>query len=124
MSRDHRKLRAFQEADALVLEIYPASANLPATERYGLQAQIRRAALSVPTNLVEGAARPTTADYCHFVAIACGSARECEYLLSVASRLGFLGEALAEPLIGRYNRLAGSLLALRRALRPSSRREP
>ena len=87
MSRDHRQLKVFQLADELVLAVYPVTSRLPAEERYGLQSQIRRAAVGVAAALVEGSTRRTTRDYAHFVTIALGSASEVRYLLSVGRRL-------------------------------------
>jgi four helix bundle protein len=112
MSRDHRKLRVFQRADALVLAVYQATKRFPAEERFGLQAQIRRAAVSSAANIVEGSARRTAAEYVNFLNIAAGSAAEARYLIDLASRLRLLSEGDAIVLEGGYRELSGSLCAL------------
>ena len=112
MSRDPRKLQAFVLADALVLDVYRATTRLPAEERYGLQAQLRRGAVSVAANLVEGSARRTKRDYLHFVSIAIGSASEVRYLLSVAQRLGFLESDAAQQMMHGYGRAIRALQSL------------
>ena len=90
--RDHKKLRAFELADRLVLDIYKATRQFPKEEMFGLTSQIRRAAVSIASNIVEGCARNSEADFLHFLDMAYGSAREVEYQLSLASRLGYLSE--------------------------------
>jgi len=86
----HRKLLAWQEAMNLVETVYRDTACLPAEERFGLAAQVRRAAISVPSNIAEGAARCSTRELLHFVSIACGSIAELETQLELAVRLGYL----------------------------------
>jgi four helix bundle protein len=93
MSRNHEKLRVFQVADSLALRVYLHTASFPATERFGLQSQMRRAAVSVPTNIVQGCARRSRADYARFIDIALASATEADYLLDLSRRLGMLSPA-------------------------------
>ena len=101
MSRDPSKLRVFHLSDELVADIYNATADFPSEERYGLQAQIRRAAVSVPSNLVEGSARRGDREYVNFCNIACGSAYEGRYLIGLSFRLGFLPKKVHDELIPR-----------------------
>lgn len=112
MIRDFRKLKVFQEADALVLAVYKATMGLPTEERYGLQIQIRRAAVSAACNIVEGTARPKPVEYCRFFHIARASARETGYLIDLSSRLGLLPFTAAQRLSRRYDGLQAGLLRL------------
>jgi four helix bundle protein len=90
--RDHTKLRAFELADELAFLIYRATRKFPKDEIYGLTAQMRRAAVSVPSNIVEGCARESQTEYFRFLEIAFGSLRDLHYQLSMAERLGYLDE--------------------------------
>jgi four helix bundle protein len=121
MGRDHRKLLVFRLADAMVLDVYAASANMPASERFGVRGQPRRAAVSVATNIVEGSARPTTREYCRFLHIAHGSARECEYLIDLANRLSLLAPEPSRALAESAAHIAACLIALVRAVETDNR---
>jgi four helix bundle protein len=121
MSRDHRKLRAFCTADDLVIAVYRATNRFPVSERRGLQSQVRRAAVSAASNIVEGSARRTSAEYLHFLNVAAGSAAEARYLLDLSARLGFVASVDQQPLDEQYALLSAQLGALLRALSP---REP
>jgi four helix bundle protein len=109
LARDYRKLRVFAQADALVISVYSATATFPQEERYVLQTQIRRAAISAASNIVEGCARRTTREYVNFLNIANGSTAEARYLLGVSQRLGFVSATVEAELAGRYTELMKGL---------------
>ncbi len=109
MSRDHRKLQVFTLADRLIIKVYGETAAFPPEERFGLCSQVRRSAVSVATNIVEGSARRTTRDYLHFINIATGSAAESLYLLDLSSRLGLLSKEVYRELEPKYSHLLRGL---------------
>ena len=115
-TRDHTKLLVFTLADSLVIELYRATTAFPDEERYGLQAQLRRAAISVPTNVVEGCARISTTEYCRFLNIAAGSAAEVRYLIDLSRRLDLLPVKDADRLFEHYDELVRRLKRLLFAL--------
>ena len=95
--RDHTKLRACELADEVVVLMYRTTAGLPKEELLGLTSQIRRPAGSVPSNIVEGCARDSEAEYLRFLSIAFGSLRELHYQLNLSKRLGFLLNEHSSP---------------------------
>jgi len=115
--RDHTKLRAFELADEVALLVYRLTASFPREELYGLTSQMRRAAVSIPSNIVEGCARETQADYLRFLNIAFGSLRELRYQLSLSKRLGFLPNQdfslIGQKIIETEKVLNGLIKALR-----------
>lgn len=122
MSRDHRKLEAFSLADSLAMAVYRETTRFPLRERYGLQSQLRRAAVSTATNIVEGSARSSEADYLRFLDIAFSSACEAAYLSDLSARLGFIDRAVATPLIELANKTAAKTAALRAGVLSSRQR--
>jgi four helix bundle protein len=115
--RDHRKLRAFELADNLAVNVYRHTRGFPRQEQFGLCSQMRRAAVSVASNIVEGCARHSEADFLRFLDMAYGSVRELEYQLSLASRLGYLRPEADKNLAGQVEETGKVLHGLIRSLR-------
>jgi four helix bundle protein len=92
--RDHNKLRAFQLADEVTVFIYKMTIQFPREEIFGLTSQMRRAAVSVSSNIVEGSARESEREYLRFLEIAFGSLRELKYQFGLACRLGYIKEQM------------------------------
>ena len=111
--RDHTKLRAFELANEVAILVYRVTSKFPKEELYGLTSQMRRAAVSVPSNIVEGCARNSQADYLRFLYIAFGSLRELHYQLNLSNRLGFLNNqelSLIEPKIIETEKVLNGLI--------------
>ncbi|ODT95852.1 MAG: hypothetical protein ABS82_06770 [Rhodanobacter sp. SCN 67-45] len=87
--RPHEDLSVWKRAMSLVEQVYARSSAFPDSERFGLTAQLRRAAVSVPSNIAEGAARRSTPEYLRFLSIARGSLSELDTQLQIAARLGY-----------------------------------
>lgn len=112
--QDFRKLEVWMAAHQLTLAAYRLTADFPATERFGLTSQIRRAAASIPANIAEGCGRRGNAEFSHFLCIAMGSLSELDYHFLLAHDLGWLAPASYEPLalaISALRRRLGALIA-------------
>lgn len=103
--RPHQKLEAWSKAIELVTDIYRSSEGFPKEERYGLTGQIRRAAVSIPANLAEGAGRRSQKEFAYFLSNSQGSASELETELIIANRLGYLDEATFARLMQQLERI-------------------
>ncbi len=90
--RDFKKLEIWKDAHKLALEIYGLTINFPSDEKFGLVSQLRRSAVSVPTNIVEGCGRASQAELKRFCDISMGSASEVEYLLLFSKDLKIISE--------------------------------
>jgi four helix bundle protein len=111
-----RELRVWQGGMDLVERVYRLSGGFPRSELYGLTSQVRRAAVSVPSNIAEGATRASTKEFLQHISIAQASLAEVETQLEIAVRLGYIGRELLTPLLEQSTILGKQLYALRDAL--------
>lgn len=118
----YRDLRVWRKGMDLVVMTYTLTKRLPDDERYGLTAQARRAAVSVPSNIAEGYGRWRLGDYLRFLGIANGSLKQLETHVLIAERLEFLTPDSAHPLLALSSDLGRMLLGLMRKLERTARR--
>jgi len=111
--KGHRDLVVWQKAMALVTEVYQVSRGFPKDELYGITAQLRRAAVSVPSNLAEGHGRNSRREFHQFVGQARGSLTELETQLEIAANLGYLAQPITCDLLTKAGEVARMLNALR-----------
>ncbi|MDX6612528.1 MAG: hypothetical protein QOD75_1714 [Blastocatellia bacterium] len=115
--RPHEKLDVWRKAIEFVLAVYKATEGFPKEEKFGLTSQVRRAAVSIPANLAEGAARSSRKEFAHFISNAQGSASEVETELLIAYRLGYLPEEEYSSLRKAHDDLGKMLNGLSRHIR-------
>jgi four helix bundle protein len=108
--KPHKNLDAWKLSFQLVKDVYIISAMYPAEEKFGLVSQLRRAAVSVPTNVTEGAARKSKKEFLHFLYIAEGSVSELETLIELSLALNFLSEQNANDLFTSLENISKELL--------------
>jgi four helix bundle protein len=115
--KDFRQLKVWEKSHRLALAVYKATKSFPKEELYGLTSQIRRASMSVPTNIAEGCGRNTDAEFARFLQIAMGSASETEYQLILAHDLEFLSQEVYEKLHTDVEEVKQMLASLLKTLR-------
>ncbi|HZZ77747.1 MAG TPA: four helix bundle protein [Gemmataceae bacterium] len=115
-ARGYRDLLVWQKGIRLAKEVYRLTRDFPADERFGLISQMRRAAISVPSNIAEGQARRTTKDFIQFIAIAEGSVAELDTQLELSYELGYCDRTTAAPIATILEELKKMLNSLRRKL--------
>ena len=108
------ELKVWQRGHALVLKVYKLTNGFPMVERYGLTSQLRRAVLSVPTNIAEGSKRISNQDYARFLNMAEASLAETEYLLLVSRDLEYATPAAINVCFSDVAELASMLHGLRK----------
>lgn len=112
MARDYKKIRAWQLADELALAVYRATSEFPNTEIFGLTSQMRRAAVSVAANIVEGSARKHTNEYIQFLYTAMGSLAELGYFIEFCRKLDYIQNGTMSDLKSLHSHTIKTLQAL------------
>lgn len=115
--RDYRKIQVWSRAHQFVLAVYKLTESFPPKEQYGLTSQLRRAVLSVPTNISEGCGRSTEAEFSRFIDISHGSASEVDYLLLVSHDLGYIENQTYQGLYKELTEIRKMLTGLVKAVR-------
>ncbi|MGG7666080.1 four helix bundle protein [Dyadobacter sp. BHUBP1] len=114
--RDFRKYEVWRISHEFVLDVYIKTRTFPANETYGVTSQIRRASVSIPTNLAEGCGRTTDLEFARFIHISLGSAHEVEYLLQLSKDLEYLSDADYSLLNERINLIKRMLYNLEKSI--------
>jgi len=122
--KDYRDLRVWQKGIEIVDKVYAMTDRFPKDELYGLTGQIRRSAISIPSNIAEGFARKHTKEYKQFLYFSLGSCAELDTQLVIASRRNYITSQVAEELSEAINHEARMLVTLINKLRPATRNEP
>jgi four helix bundle protein len=115
--QDYRKLQIWQKAHQITLKVYKLTKSFPADERFGLISQMQRCAVSIPSNIAEGSARGSDADFARFIAIAMGSGAELDYQLLLAHELGYVSEEAHQTTTQELNDLRRMMNAFYRRLK-------
>lgn len=114
--RTHERLDVWKKSVDFVVLVYKATDCFPSDEKFGLTSQIRRASVSIPANIAEGAARNSNKEFLHFLSISQGSTSEVETELLIAFRLGFLNEKIYSELKSKLDEIGKMLSGLRQHL--------
>jgi four helix bundle protein len=110
--QDFRALIVWRKSHELALEVYRISRDFPREEQYGLASQMRRCAVSVPSNIAEGCGRGSDADFARFLIIAMGSSSELEYQLLLCKDLGYLETMMHESIQKKVREIKKMLASL------------
>ena len=114
---DFKNLKVWEKAHELVLGIYTVTKKFPKQEEYGITSQLRRAVVSIPTNIAEGSGKMTQKNFAHFLQIALGSCHEVEYLVFLSHDLGYTDESLNKGLALQIGEVIAMLIGLIKKVR-------
>jgi len=120
MGKPHHNLEVWKRALNFVTEIYKTTTGFPNDEKFGLVSQMRRAAVSIPSNIAEGAARNSKKEFINFLHIAQGSAAELETQILISRNLEFVSQNQADPLLKELEEISRMIIGLQKSLRKSN----
>jgi four helix bundle protein len=116
MTKPHHNLKVWQKSRNFVKQIYQITAKLPDEEKFGLTSQMRRAAISIPSNIAEGAGRNSRKEFANFLGICQGSIAELETQILVGQDIGYFQNNSAQSLLEELDEISKMVIGLRKAL--------
>jgi len=117
MEKPHKKLDVWKKSKELAIDIYRLIDNFPKHEKYSLSNQMARAAVSIPSNIAEGAARNGKNEFAHFLSIAHGSLSELDTQIEIAMEIGYIDKESAVKLLNKTENISKMLSGLRKSLK-------
>lgn len=117
MGKPHHKLEVWKRSISFVTEIYKITTKYPSEEKFGLMSQMRRAAVSIPSNISEGAARNSNKEFINFLGIAQGSAAELETQIQISQNLEYINSEQSKGLLQELDEISRMILGLQRSLK-------
>ena len=120
MVKNYRDLLIWQKSIALVTDVYKLTSKLPSEEKFGLQSQIRRAAVSIPSNIAEGHSRWYRKEFLHHLSISYGSLAELETQLLIAEELRFIKQDEVQSILEKTTEIGKMINGLRKKLKTTS----
>ena len=117
MAKPHHRLEVWSRSINFVTRIYEVTSGDPDAEKFGLVSQMRRAAIAIPSNIAEGAARNSRKEFRNFLPIAQGSVSELEPQIIISQNLNFMNSIQAEPLLQELEEIYRMIIGLQKSLR-------
>ncbi len=117
MAKPHQRLDVWKRAIKFVEQIYKTTTSFPSEEKFGLTSQMRRAAVSIPSNIAEGAARNSSKEFINFLHISQGSAAELETQIIISKNLQFLDSQMEDILLKELDEISKMIIGLQKSLR-------
>lgn len=117
MGKPHHRLDVWKKSIKFVEQIYKITSEFPSEEKYGLTSQMRRAAVSMPSNIAEGAGRGSSKEFIYFLNISQGSAAELETQIIISKSLRFISSQIEETLLKELDEISKMIVGLKRSLK-------